>query len=55
LAIGLVAGPGALRTLDIAHDTWCDALNGRGFCNCDPGITVRAGIHAQPLPRRGDV
>lgn len=22
----------------ILHDDWCDRLNGRGSCNCDPEI-----------------
>lgn len=25
---------------DVRHDEWCDALNGRGFCNCDPAVTI---------------
>lgn len=25
----------------IAHDDWCDFLNDRGKCNCNPEITIK--------------
>ena len=25
----------------IAHDDWCDFLNGCGECNCNPDITLK--------------
>ncbi len=41
LALGLTLRPGQLVETDVAHDPWCDMLNGRGFCNCDPTVAVR--------------
>ena len=29
---------GTVTFASVAHDDWCDAINGRGFCNCDPTI-----------------
>lgn len=29
-----------LHYVDIGHDDWCDYLNGRGPCNCEPDITI---------------
>jgi hypothetical protein len=31
-----------LHYCSIAHDDWCDFLNGRGECNCNPDITLKA-------------
>jgi hypothetical protein len=28
--------PGGVYMVDVYHDGWCDLLNGRGACNCDP-------------------
>lgn len=25
----------------VQHDSWCDKLNGRGACNCNPDVTRR--------------
>lgn len=30
-----------VEVLHIRHDDWCDALNGRGFCNCDPDFVFK--------------
>lgn len=30
-----------LNHMYIKHDDWCDALNGVGFCNCDPDIVFK--------------
>lgn len=36
--------PGAALAVSILHDDWCDLMNGRGVCNCEPEIsTVSAG------------
>ena len=24
----------------VAHDDWCEFLNGRGVCNCDPNLEL---------------
>tara|TARA_Y100000310_G_C20678913_1_gene814725 strand:- start:1916 stop:2122 length:207 start_codon:yes stop_codon:yes gene_type:complete len=24
----------------IAHDDWCDLLNEKGYCNCDPDVRL---------------
>jgi hypothetical protein len=40
-------------TLIIDHLVWCDARIGAkrpGFCNCDPTIRVRHGIHPEDRP-----
>ena len=29
--------PGVYETL-ILHDEWCDLLNGKGPCNCEPEV-----------------
>ena len=47
--LGLTLAPGAEMTMDFAHDNWCDALNGRGFCNCDPDVIVREGLQGKPM------
>ncbi len=26
--------------IDVKHDDWCDALHDRGFCNCDPEVSI---------------
>lgn len=38
----LTAGirPGATYDLQINHDDWCDLLNERGYCNCDPDVRI---------------
>ncbi len=28
--------------VEIQHDLWCDLLNRRGHCNCDPAIWMRS-------------
>lgn len=33
--------PGTVSDVDVRHDAWCDALRGKGFCNCDPDVTLR--------------
>lgn len=35
--------PAGIFDIDVAHDSWCDALNRRGFCNCDPDVRLRPG------------
>ena len=32
--------PGKVYESRVMHDDWCDLLNGKGFCNCDPDITT---------------
>jgi hypothetical protein len=29
--------------VDIFHDSWCDLIHDRGFCNCDPEIKTISG------------
>lgn len=43
--LGLTLTPKSLSEVDVQHDDWCDALAGRGFCNCDPDVSLR--------PRKG--
>lgn len=26
------------HVIEICHDDWCDLLNGRGSCNCEPEV-----------------
>lgn len=33
--------PGTVSAVTIAHDDWCDLINGRGGCNCDPDLEVK--------------
>lgn len=33
--------PPHLHLLNIGHDDWCDAINGRGYCNCRPELELR--------------
>jgi hypothetical protein len=33
-------GKGTVTVASVAHDDWCDAINGRGYCNCDPDIKM---------------
>jgi hypothetical protein len=32
------AHPGSLVNIAVRHDDWCDLLNRRGHCNCDPFV-----------------
>lgn len=32
---------GTVQRVEIQHDDWCDLLNGRGYCNCNPTIGKR--------------
>jgi hypothetical protein len=32
---------GSLAEVWVQHDDWCDLLNGRGLCKCDPWVTLR--------------
>lgn len=41
--------PSSEHTVDVRHDDWCDIYQ-RRFCNCDPEIILRDGIHP-PLQR----
>lgn len=34
----LATTPGTVQCVEILHDDWCDVLNGRGHCNCNPVI-----------------
>jgi hypothetical protein len=38
---GLPVKPGAIYSIVILHDEWCNLLNERGYCNCDPGVIRR--------------
>jgi len=31
---------GSMSNVMIRHDDWCDRLNGRGECNCDPEVEI---------------
>ena len=37
---GVQLTPG-LHHIIIRHDDWCDLLNRRGPCNCDPDVDLR--------------
>jgi hypothetical protein len=37
-AAELAAQPGTLKHIEVRHDDWCDLLNGRGKCNCNPAV-----------------
>jgi hypothetical protein len=37
LRLGVIPA-GAYTDVCIAHDDWCDLLNNRGFCNCEPAV-----------------
>lgn len=26
--------------INVYHDNWCDQLNGRGICNCNPDVVT---------------
>lgn len=34
----LAVEPGTIQRVEIQHDDWCDLLNGRGYCNCNPVV-----------------
>lgn len=38
---GAPVKPGAIYDIEVRHDSWCDLLLGRGFCNCNPEIAMR--------------
>lgn len=37
LAATLPSEP-AVHHMTVLHDDWCDLLNGRGACNCEPEL-----------------
>lgn len=37
----LAVKPGTFTYVAIAHDSWCDLIQGRGFCNCHPEVVQR--------------
>jgi hypothetical protein len=41
LAIAAKLPAKSIADIDVRHDDWCDALNGLGFCNCDPVVKLR--------------
>jgi hypothetical protein len=30
---------GPVVVVEVRHDDWCDFINERGFCNCNPDVT----------------
>ena len=30
--------PGRIYHIDVYHDAWCDLLNNKGPCNCNPEV-----------------
>lgn len=40
LATGAQSEPGTVRHVRITHDDWCDLLNSRGSCNCNPEVQM---------------
>jgi hypothetical protein len=32
--------PGTIRHVEVRHDSWCDLLNARGPCNCNPIVNL---------------
>ena len=38
MAAGLSLPRGTIQRVEIQHDDWCDLLNGRGYCNCNPVV-----------------
>jgi hypothetical protein len=38
IASGKIPTEPGIVHIDVAHDDWCDLLNGRGKCNCNPEI-----------------
>ena len=34
----LAVEPGTIQRVETQHDDWCDLLNGRGYCNCNPVV-----------------
>lgn len=45
--------PGAFYDTDVRHDDWCDLLNNRGFCNCDPIVTTTKRADPPSVEQRG--
>jgi hypothetical protein len=39
---------GKVYSVEVRHDGWCDLLNGRGPCNCEPEVGPVGGL---PLPQ----
>jgi hypothetical protein len=33
--------PSQVHGVDILHDDWCDALDERGYCNCEPEVRLK--------------
>jgi hypothetical protein len=48
-----VTRPGRDYLLEISHDAWCDSLNDRGPCTCNPCIGRPREVGAGPFPEAG--
>jgi hypothetical protein len=53
LRLGMIPA-GAYTDVYISHDDWCDLLNKRGFCNCEPTVEFvpRSEEYLQQMLRR---
>jgi len=40
----IVSKPG-VYAMEIAHDNWCNFLNGGGKCNCNPDVEIKKAKH----------
>ncbi len=40
--------PGRVYDLNILHDDWCDLINGKGPCNCEPTVS-KPKIRPKPI------
>ncbi len=37
--------PGRIYHINTFHDDWCDQLNNRGLCNCNPEVDDPVEVH----------
>lgn len=40
-AQGKLPRQAGLFEIDVVHDDWCDMLQGKGYCNCNPEFRQR--------------
>jgi hypothetical protein len=53
MRLGIIPA-GGYTDMYIFHDDWCDLLNHRGFCNCEPTVEFvpRSDEYVQHILRR---
>ncbi len=39
--VGAIPKDVGVHQVDVFHDNWCQLINGRGRCNCEPDVRLK--------------